>query len=133
MQSSPASFYPPYSLASPLFFPFSFLSLLFFCFIMAIIIPILLFLAAEPLAPPRHTHAHTHSLTHSHTHAHAAHAPPRSRPPVWEQRRRRSASSSPGRQAHALIHMHEGDSRRREQRRGMARAGEGRYRQEEEA
>ncbi|XP_039572887.1 serine/arginine repetitive matrix protein 3-like [Passer montanus] len=93
---------------------------------MAIIIPVLLFLAAEPLAPPRHTHSH--SLTH--THAHAAHAPPRSRPPVWE-RRRRSASSSPGRPAHAPIHMHEGDSRRREQRRGMARAGDGRYRREE--
>lgn len=95
---------------------------------MAIIIPVLLFLAVEPLAPPRRTHAHT--LTH--THAHAAHAPPRSRPPVWE-RRRRCASSSPGRQAHAPIHMHEGDSGRREQRRGMARAGEGRYRREEAA
>lgn len=95
---------------------------------MAIITPVLLFLAAEPW-PPRDTHTHTrtrthtHSLTHSHAHPHAAHAPPRSRPPVWE-RRRRSASSSPGRRAHALIHMHEEDSKEEgaEEGNGTARA-----------
>lgn len=66
MQSSPASFYSPYSLASLFSFPFLFS---FFFFIIAVIIPILLFLSgrrsAEARRAPRppETHTHTHTRT----------------------------------------------------------------------
>lgn len=135
MQSSPASFYSPYSLASLfLFFFFSpfFLSSAFsflFYFIIAIIIPILLLLSGRRAArgggAPRDTHAHT-PRTHTHIHTRTCSARTARRPSGSAAAARLHLAHGGRRggrpRAHAPIHMHEGGRRR-----------EGRYRRGEEA
>lgn len=117
MQSSPASFYSPYSLASLFSFPFL-LSLSPFSLLLRLLSRSFYFFqvaghrAVEarraPRPPETHTHAHTRTRTHiQHTHRPGAGRPSGS--PAAARLHLAHGGRRGGRPpAHAPIHMHEG-------------------------